>query len=137
MRKPRQDEDENQFYLQMNLYKKLRQYFTLTALLLIASCSFFEQNDFIISKVISKDTNEQIFYDVYQTGIDNFRFEFKAVNNSDTIKLFEYFLNDATYKAMRFKITPSNDTLIIIPNIPTELKFSKTKIGTTVILKNE
>jgi len=121
----------------MNLFKNVRQYFTLTALLLIASCSFFEQNDFIISNVISKDTNEQIFYDVYQTGIDNYRFEFKAVNNSDTIKLFEHFLNDATYKAMRFKITPSNDTLIIIPNIPTEFKFSKTKIGTTVILKNE
>jgi hypothetical protein len=137
VRKPRRDEDENQFYLQMNLFKNVRQYFTLTVLLLIASCSFFEQNEFIISNVISKNTNEQIFYDVYQTGIDNYRFEFKAVNNSDTIKLFEHFLNDATYKAMRFKITPSNDTLIIIPNIPTEFKFSKTKIGTTVILKNE
>ncbi len=90
-----------------------------------------------MSRVISKNTNEQIFYDVYQTGIDNYRFEFKAVNNSDTIKLFEYFLNDATYKAMRFKITPSNDTLTIITDMPTDFKFGKTKIGSTVILKNE
>lgn len=112
-------------------------YFSLTALLLLISCSFLKQNDFIISKVISKNTNEQILYDVYQTGIDNYRFEFKAVNHPDTIKLFEYFLNDATYKAMRFKITPSNDTLTIVTNMPTDFKFSQTKIGTIVILKNE
>lgn len=49
----------------MNLFKVVRQYFILTALLLVASCSFFEQNDFIISNVISKHTNEQILYDVY------------------------------------------------------------------------
>jgi len=121
----------------MSLSKIVRQYFALTVLLFVFSCSFFEQNDFIVSNVISKDPKEQIYYDIYQTGIDNHRFEFKAVSNSDTIKLFEYFLNDAAYKAMRFKIAPSNDTLTIITNMPTEFKFSKTKIGTTVILRNE
>ena len=121
----------------MNLFKVVRQYFTLTALLLVASCSFFEQNDFIISNVISKHTNEQIFYDVYQTGIDNYRFEFKVVSNSATIKLFDYFLNDAAYTAMRFKNFTSSDTLTIVTNLPTDFKFSKTKNGTTVILKNE
>ena len=129
--------DKNKFYYQMNLFKNVRQYFTLTALLLMVSCSFFEQNDFIVSKVISKNTNEQILYDIYQTGIDNYRFEFKAVNKSDTINLFEYFLNDATYKAMRFKNFTSNDTVTIITNMPTDFKFSKTKMGTIVILKNE
>jgi hypothetical protein len=121
----------------MSFFKIVRPYFALTVLLFVVSCSFFEQNDFIVSNAISKDSNEQIYYDIYQTGIDNYRFEFKAVNKSDTIKLFEYFLNDATYKAMRFKITPSNDTLTIFTNMPTDFKFSKTKIGTTVILKTE
>jgi hypothetical protein len=129
--------DQNQFYYQMSLFKNLRQYFTLTALLLVVSCSFLEQNDFVVSKVISKDSSEQIYYDIYQTGIDNYRFEFKAVNNSVTIKLFDYFLNDATYKAMRFKNFISNDTLTIITNMPTDFKYSKTKMGTIVILKNE
>ena len=121
----------------MNLFKNVRQYFTLTTFLLVVSCSFFERNDFIVSNVISKDTSEQIFYDVYQTGIDNYTFEFKAVNNLDTLKLFEYFLNDVTYTAMRFKNIRTNDTLTIITNMPTDLKLSKTKIGTTVSLKNE
>lgn len=101
------------------------------------SCSLLVQNDLIVSTIIAKNTNEQIFYDVYQTDIDNYRFEFKAINHLDTTKLFEYFLNDATYKAMRLTNFTSNDTLIIITNMPTDLKFGKTKIGTTVVLKNQ
>jgi len=121
----------------MKLTGFVRQYLTLTAYLFVASCSSFEQNDFIVSNVISNNTNEQIFYNVYQTGIDNYRFEFKSVNNSDTTKLFEYFLNDATYKAMRLRSFNTTDTLTIITNVPTLVKFGKTKMGMTVILKND
>ncbi len=123
----------------MNNIDRLHVYFvfSLTLILFINGCSLFEQNDFIISKVISNNTKEQVFYDVYQTGLDNYRFEFKSANNSDTIKLFEYYLNDATYTAMRFTNMQTYDTLSISTNFPTNKLISMTKLGTIVILKHE
>lgn len=110
---------------------------SLALLLFLCSCSLFEQNDFIVSKVISNTEKEKVYYDVYQTGLDNYRFEFKAVNNSDTTKLFEYNLNDAIYTAMKFTIIQANDTLTIATNLPTNKVVRRTKFGTTVILKHE
>ena len=123
----------------MNNIDRIHVYFvfSLTLILFINGCSLFEQNDFIISKVISNNTKEQVFYDVYQTGLDNYRFEFKSANNSDTIKLFEYYLNDATYTAMRFTNMRTYDTLSISTNFPTNKLISMTKLGTIVILKHE
>ena len=111
--------------------------FSLTLLLSISSCSLFEQNDFIVSEIISNTTKEQVYYDVYQTGLDNYRFEFKSANNSDTTNLFEYFLNDAIYTAMRFTSVHTNDSLTITTNFPINKMVSKTKSGTIVILKHE
>ncbi len=68
----------------MNLFKTVKLYFKLTALLFVVSCSLIEQNDFVVSKTISNEKNEQIFYGVYKTGNDNYRFEFMATNNSYT-----------------------------------------------------
>lgn len=111
--------------------------FSLTLLLFLCSCSLFEQNDFIVSKVISNTAKEKVYYDVYQTGLDNYRFEFKTANNSDTTKLFEYNLNDAIYTAMRFTIAQVNDTLTISTNLPTNKVVRRTKFGTIVILRHE
>jgi hypothetical protein len=100
-------------------------------------CSFIEQNDFVLSETISNEANERIYYNVYQTGIDNYRFEFIATNNSDTTKLFEYYLNDAVYKAMKFSNSKTRDTLKIKTNFPTNNTIATTAIGTVVILTNE
>jgi hypothetical protein len=100
-------------------------------------CSLFEQNDFVMSKIILDDTNEKIYYDVFQTGIDNYRFDFKAISNSDTTKLFDYYLNDATYTAMKLNSLKTADTLIIKVNLPTNNTIAKTTNGTVVIFTKE
>ena len=106
-------------------------------LLFFGGCSILEQNDFVVSETISNGMNERIYYNVYKTGIDNYRFEFLATNNSDTIKLFEYYLNDAVYTAMKFSNSKTGDTLNITTNFPTNNTIATTPIGTVVILTNK
>jgi hypothetical protein len=103
----------------------------------ISSCSYFEQNDFIVIKTISTEPNEHIFYTVYQTGLDNYTFEFAAAQGTDTTKLFHYFLNDAVYTAMRFTVEKNAGTLKIITNMPTENMSAITKNKTIVYLSNK
>jgi hypothetical protein len=88
---------------QMTLHLNL--VYALIFLMFLNNCYYFEQNDFIKSVTISNETNEHIFYNVYQTGIDNYRFEFLATYGTDTTKLFEYYLNDAVYTALKFSNT--------------------------------
>ena len=74
---------------------------------------------------------------VYQTGIDNYRFEFCTLYGTDTSKLFEYYLNDAVYTDMNFSIKRNADTLKINTNMPTENIYAETKNKTIVMLTNE
>jgi hypothetical protein len=111
--------------------------FVLTSLLFLSCCSYFEQNDFIITKTISNEYNEHIFYNVYQTGIDNYRFDFYAINGTDTTKLFDYYLNDAVFTAMKFSNTKNGDTLKIKTNLPAKNISAKTKNKIIVVLTNE
>lgn len=118
------------------MIKKIPKY-TLMFLIFISSCSYFEQNDLIITETISNKPNESIFYSVYQTGIDNYRFEFSANYGTDTTKLFEYYLNDAVYTVMNYSITRNKDTLKIKINMPTEDICTETKNKTIVMLTND
>ena len=120
--------------------KQFRQYITihlLTSLLFISSCSQFGQNDFVVKETILNEPNEQIFYSVYKTGIDNYRFDFFATSGMETIKLFEYYLNDAVYTTMKFTITKNGNTLKIKTNLPTEKISAMTKNKTNLVLTNE
>jgi hypothetical protein len=120
--------------------KHLRQYiaiYLLTSLFFIISCSQFVQNDFVIKETISNEPNEHIFYNVYQTGIDNYRFDFFATSGKDPTKLFEYYLDDAVYTAMKLSNTKIGDTLKIKTNLPTEKISAITENKTNVVLTNE
>ena len=116
--------------------KKIPKY-ALIFLLFIVGCSYFEQNNLIVTRTISNEPNEHIFYSVYQTEIDNYRFEFFANYGNDTTKLFEYYLNDAIYNVMNFSIKRNDDILKIKTNMPTENKCAETKNKTIVMLTNE
>ena len=111
-------------------------------LVLIFSFNFVScilQNDFITSQIILEENGETVFYDVFQTGIDNYRIEFKYINNNDTVNLFEDYLNDALYSERKFESYKKNDTLIIKTKrtyVPNYL-FNKTKNGLNVLLKKE
>lgn len=84
--------------------------------LLTIACSSLEQNDFIEDKDLGKTTKGTIIYRLYQTGIDNYRYEFYSVDNSDTIDIFQTYLNDATYKGLRFIVQEIKDTIKIKSN---------------------
>ncbi len=96
----------------------------------VASCSFFDQHDFVESKILVSNNDEVIFYDIFQTGIDNYDFIFYSSYKNDTTKMFNYYVNDAIYTALRINTKKQNDTLFIEMNMPTEILDGKTKAGT-------
>lgn len=86
--------------------------------LFLGSCSTLEQNDLMEQKTLSNIDDGAILFKQYQTGIDNYRFEFYHVNKDtgDTIKLFESYLNDAVYNNLKFIVKESEDTIKIKSN---------------------
>jgi hypothetical protein len=105
--------------------------------MVFGGCTLFEHNDFVVSKTISNEPKETIYYNVYQTGIDNYRLEFNVNSGTETTKLFEYYLNDAVYTSMNLDITKNNDTVKIKINMPTKNISAKTRNKTIVILTKE
>jgi hypothetical protein len=94
--------------------RSTRQYFLLALIVILCNCKGLYQNDYLLDcKLIQLDSNSAIGYKLYQTGFDNYRYEFYATINSDTTKLFNSFLNDATYKNARFNTQINLDTIII------------------------
>ena len=78
--------------------------------LLTTCCSSLEQNDFVEKRDLGKTTRGTILYKLYQTGIDNYRYEFYSVDDNDTTDLFQTYLNDATYEGIRFIVQETGDT---------------------------
>jgi hypothetical protein len=103
-------------------------------MLLSFGYSLLTQNDYIHSEVLINDQAEHIFYDIYQTGLDNYRFEFKSVTNADTTHLFNCNLNDSVYGSMKFDRFVEKDMIKIVTNIPVEPEMAKTEKGKVVVL---
>jgi len=108
-------------------------FLTLIFSLNLTSC----QNDFITSKIILEENEEIVFYDVFQTGIDNYTIKFNYINSNDTINLFEYYLNDAVFGTGVFDVYKANDTLYVKTLYPAETLFNKTKNGLNILLINK
>jgi hypothetical protein len=81
--------------------------------LLTISCPRLEQNDLTAYEDLGQTTKGIIIYKLYQTGIDNYRYEFYLVDSGDAVDIFQSYLNDATYKGLRFIIQESKDTIKI------------------------
>ena len=81
--------------------------------LLTTCCSTLEQNDFVEERDLGKTTKGTILYKLYQTGTDNYRYEFYSVDHMDTTDPFQTYLNDATYKGIRFIVQETGDTIRI------------------------
>jgi hypothetical protein len=90
--------------------------YQLLIILLTFGCSTLEQNDFIEVKELGKTTRGTIVYKLYQTGIDNYRYEFHLADKSDTTDIFELYLNDATYHNVKFIVLETSDTISIKSN---------------------
>ena len=98
---------------------------SLTTLLI--SC---DQKDYIERRLLTKTSRDYLFYDIYQTGIDNYTFSFYSFYESDTIKIFEYYLNDAVYSALRLTLAVKGDTIQVTANMKSEENFIKLHSGT-------
>jgi len=103
--------------------------------LFLASCSNFYQRDFVVRKIIVSNKEEVLFYDLFQTGIDNYDFIFYASFKGDTTKMVTYNLADAIYTALEIKSKIQNDTLFIEINMPVKTFDGMTYSGTKYQLR--
>ncbi|MEI7486836.1 MAG: hypothetical protein WCJ72_05410 [Chryseobacterium sp.] len=110
--------------------------FSLLSILFLQSCSFLEQNKFIETKVISSDLNEQIIYKFYHMGINQYKVDFYSVHQSDSTKLFVHFINDALFSSNTYKISQSQNEIIIRNQLFSEEKKLITQNGKSIILTN-
>jgi hypothetical protein len=83
---------------------------------LIFGCSTIEHDNFIEAKDVGKTTVGNVVYKIYQTGVDNYRYEFYLVSGVDTTQLFESHLSDATYTHIRLLIQENGDTIKLKSN---------------------
>lgn len=59
-------------------------------------CSSLYRNDYLHTLQLTDSKQPELICKVYQTGIDNYRYEFKLTENGDTTELFDAYLNDAS-----------------------------------------
>jgi hypothetical protein len=83
------------------------------------------------------EKGETVFYDIFQTGFDNYEFVFSSSYNSDTSIFLNYYVNDAAYTALRLDRKIENDTLIIETNMPTEKQTGVTVAGKPYCFKHK
>ena len=103
----------------LNSMKHQRPLLILFGLLIwINSCELFNQNDFIETFKIADIDDKELVCNLYQTGIDNYRYEFKIIKSQDTTDLFDAYLNDATANNSIFTLEKENEKMIIISNKP-------------------
>ncbi|MEN7551902.1 hypothetical protein AAG747_28555 [Rapidithrix thailandica] len=107
--------------------------------LYILSTLFFigcgEQKDFVHKVELAPiNTNGTLYYDLYKTGIDNYKYEFKISTKQDTLDVFEVHLNDATYKNIEFNVKENRDTIFINSNWNLG-RYSKLVKNKMVVLK--
>jgi hypothetical protein len=59
------------------------------------------QSKFIESNVLTQLDTETIYYDAFQTGIDNFKVEIKSKSGVGVEHLFDYYINDGIFAKKR------------------------------------
>ncbi len=98
----------------------------LLLIFVLTSCDLLNQNEYIETILIGLDDDEKIFCKVYQTGIDNYRYEFKrTTEEGDTIEIFDSYLNDAVSGNEKFELTKKGDTIEITTSKPMSLGSKK------------
>jgi hypothetical protein len=81
-------------------------------------------------------SNETIFFDAYQTGIDNYRIEIKSKVEENTKDLFNYYVNDGVFTASTLQASIKGDTVFIFSKYPAGDEKAQTKFGRFVMMKS-
>ena len=94
----------------------------LLLIVILFGCDLPSQNEYIETILIGSDDDEKVVCEVYQTGIDNYRYEFKrTTEEGDTIEIFGSYLNDAVNGNENFELIKKGDTIEIINSKPMSL----------------
>ena len=98
----------------------------LLLIVILTGCDLLSRNEYIETILIGSDGNEKILCEVYQTGIDNYWYEFKKVTGEgDTIEIFDSYLNDAVSGNEKFELKEKGDTIEITNSKPMSLGSKK------------
>ncbi|NML59347.1 hypothetical protein [Chryseobacterium cheonjiense] len=111
-------------------------YFSAICIILLQSCSFLEQNNFMETKIISSSLNEKIVYKFYQTGLNDYKVDFYSVDQSGSTKLFEHDIDDSFATSETYTISENDDELIIQTKLFSEVTKIVTRNGKSIILTN-
>ena len=105
--------------------------------LLIFLCSAFacNQNKFVGTKVLAQFSTDTIYYNAFQTGIDNYRIEIKSKSVSDVEHLFNYYVNDGLFTATTLRASIKGDTAFILSRQPVGNEEGQTKHGRIVLMQ--
>ncbi len=78
-----------------------------------------EQSLYMMTNKMLKHKGNSFYYECYQTGFDNYKYNFYIKNNStDSLMLGEVFVNDANFENINFESKVRNDTLYVNCNYP-------------------
>ena len=100
----------------------------------LSSCEALEKTDLIKREVITDVKGKSLVYEMYVTGLDKYRYNYKLVSPQDSTQLFEVRFMDETANNMEMEIEQSRNRIKIILDRPTEHQ-TKTVDGFTYELQ--
>jgi hypothetical protein len=105
--------------------------------LLILLCITFGcgQNKFVSTKVLTRFKTDTIYYDAFQTGVDNYRIEIKAKSGNVIDHLFDYYIDDGIFTSTTLRASTKGDTTFILSKYPVDNEIGHTRQGKSVIMK--
>ena len=93
------------------------------------------QNNLVGTKVLAQFSSDTIYYDAFQTGIDNYRIEIKSKSGSDIEHLFDYYINDGIFTETTLRASIKGDTAFISSRQPVGNEEGQTKHGRIVLMQ--
>lgn len=112
----------------------IRSFLLFLLALAIFSCSSLEQTDKIRSEMITATDGDTLLYEMYQTGLDKYRYEYNLKNGNKTTQLFTAEFTGEAGSEARMDIERGRNEIRVILDKPIENQ-SKQVNGTNYVLK--
>ena len=104
---------------------------------LVYICTVFgcNQEKLVGTKVLAQLSTDTLYYDAFQTGIDNYRIEIKSKSGNDVEHLFNYYISDGIFTATTLRASIKSDTAFISSRQPVGNEEGRTKHGRIVLMQ--
>jgi hypothetical protein len=106
----------------------------LSLLLFICISVGCNQKNLVGTQVLAKFTTDTIYYDAFQTGVDNFLIEIKSKRGKEVEHLFNYYVNDGMFDSTTLQASIKGDTTFIFSRQPVGDEKGETKEGRLVLM---